>query len=86
MVIMALEMEQQRREKERESLRQRLASVENRLCAIRIEKEKLLDRVTSGRDIEHRREEQMERKTPGAIPQTPLHPRGQLVGGIKFQY
>ena len=86
MVITALEMEQYRREKERDSLRLRLASIENRLEAIEREKAALVERVAQKRDVENRRSDYVERTTPGKIPQTPLHPRGQAVGGIKFQY
>ena len=86
MVITALEMEQYRREKERDALRLRLTSIENRLLSLEKEKAALLDRVARKRDIEKRRASYAERTTPGKIPQAPLHQRGETTGGIKFKY
>jgi hypothetical protein len=86
MVITALEMEQFRREKERNNLRLRLASIDNRLDAIHAEKAVLLERINTARDTDRRRSDYSARTTPGAIPRNTMQPKGQSAGGIRFQY
>jgi hypothetical protein len=76
MVITALEMEQFRREKERNNLKIRLLSIDRRLDAIKVEKTNLLRRLGNA----------PRRKVVGKIPASPVHATGQAVGSFKFQY
>lgn len=79
MVITALEMEQFRREKERDNIRLRLANIESRLEAIKVEKTNILERINRTTEIAGR-------KTPGRIPDAPISTRSAGTGGFKFQY
>jgi hypothetical protein len=76
MVITALEMEQFRREKERDNLKTRLQSIDRRLDAIKIEKMTLLRRLGNA----------PKRRVVGKIPVSLVHTAGQAPGSFKFQY